>query len=257
MRSTTEVVREETSPEGEQSLVLQHLHEAVQQVLVGHLVGHRVGTHVHQTGLHQIERQRSERTAETGHGGGEQVRRQTLADVVHDELLREIVRSQHSEVHRHRTEDHGQTSTPQGHQSLLLRDTVQGREAVAVTTSLLHREKTISLHTHHRNIEGVTNDTSQSSRGQRGGSGHPEGKSAIVALLQFVGENTVETQTSCSVNSLSHQRSRQTGIQLHHSLVLNQVLSDGDGTNVLGLPNDLNTGLNQIDRLHLHPQTHA
>ena len=253
MRSTTEVVREETSPEGEQTLVLEHLHEAVQQVLVGHLAGHGIGTHVHQTRLHQIERQRSERTAETGHGGRQQVGGHALAVVFHDELSGQIIRSQHSEVHRHRTQNHGQTATPQGHQSLLLGDAVQGREAVAVATSLIHGEKTISLHTHHRQIEGVSNNTSQSSRGQGGGSGHPESERTIVSLLQIVRENTVETQTSRSVNSLSHQRGRKTGIELHHSLVLNEVLGNGDGTNVLSLTHDLNTGLDQIDRLHLQP----
>lgn len=251
MRSTAEVVGPETLPVGSESLVLEDLHEAIPQVLVGHLSSDGISLHVHHAVLHEIEGQGSESTAESRDGGGEKVGAETLSESLIEELLGLIVGGHHSEVHGHGTEDHGKATSPQSPETLLLGDTNQGSEAVAVTTALLRGEQTIGLHAHHGNIERVTDHTGKGSRGQRRHSGGEEGDGTSIALLQVVGEHTVETETGSSVNGLSHQRGGETSIQLHHSLLLNELLGNSHSSHVGGLADQLDTSLNQINRLDL------
>ena len=243
MRSTTEVVSPEALPEGEDTFLLEDLHTAIPQVLVRHFLGDGIRRHVHQTSLHEVKRQGSESTAETRNGRGDEIGGKTLTEVFIAELLGKIVGGEHTEVHGHGTEDHRKTTSPEGHQTFILGDTEQSVETVLVTTAFFNRTETIGLHTNHGNIERITDHTSKSTRGEGGESGGKEGNVTVVALLQLVSEDTVETETSSTVNSLSHERSRQTGIELHNTFVLNQILHDGHSTNVLGLTNNLNTGL--------------
>ena len=124
-------------------------------------------------------------------------------------------------------------------------------EAILVATALLHGTTTIGLHAHHGDIEGVTDHTSERSGGERRQGGGEESDVAVVALLQLVGENTVQTQTSSTVDGLTHERGRQTSIELHHTFVLNQILHKSHSTDILSLANDLDPSLNQIDGLDL------
>lgn len=257
MRSATEIVGPESLPERKETLVLEDLHTAVEQILVGHLLGHGVGAHVHQTGLHEVERQRSKSAAETRDSRRQQVGLQTLSELFVKELLRLIVGHEHAEVHSHSAEDHGQTASPQRHDALILCDAVDGVEAVSVASSLSDGAKTIGLHAHHRNIEGISDHTGQRTRCEGRNSGCEEGDVAIVPLLELLSEHAVETQTGCSVNRLSHQRRGQTRIQLRHTLLLHQILHDGDRANVLRLADHLDTGLDQIDRLDLIVMPHT
>ena len=251
MRSAAEVISPEALPEGEQALLLEDLNTAIPQVLVGHLLGHRIRRHVHQTGLHEVKRQGGEGTAETGNSGGDQVGGQALAEVLVAELLGEIVGGEHTEVHRHGTEDHGETASPESHDALVLGDAEQGVEAVLVATALFDRTETIGLHAHHGDIEGITDHTSESSGSEGRQGGGEESDVTVVALLQLVSENTVQTQTSSTVDGLTHERGRQTSIELHHTFVLNQILHKSHSTDILSLANDLDTSLNQIDGLDL------
>ena len=249
--STTEVVSPETLPEGEKTLLLENLHTTIPKVLVGHFVGHGVRRHVHETSLHEVEGEGSEGTAEAGNGRGNQVGGEALAEMFIAELLGEIVGSEHTEVHGHGTEDHGKTASPQGHDAFVLGDTEKGVEAVLVATSLLDGTKTIGLHTHHGDIERITNHTGQGTGGEGGESRGEEGNVTIISFLQLVSEHTVETETGSTVDSLSHERSGQTSVKLHNTFVLNQILHDGHGTNVLSLADDLDTGFDKIDGLDL------
>ena len=250
--STTEIVGPETLPVGGDTLVLENLHEAIPQVLVGHFTRDGISLHVHQSVLHKIEGKGSESTAESRHSGRKQVRAETLAEGLIEELLSLIVRSHHSKVHGHSTEDHRKTTSPQSPKTLLLRDTDQGSEAVAVSTALVNGKQTIGLHAHHSDIEGVSNHSSQSTRGQGRHCRGEEGNGSTIALLQIVREHTVQTQTGSSINGLSHKGGGKTSIKLHHSLLLNELLRDGDSSHIGRLSNKLDTSLNQIDRLDLY-----
>lgn len=61
----------------------------------------------------------------------------------------------------------------------------------------------------------------------------------------------MKTKPRSSIDGLSHQRRRQTGVQLHNTLIPNQVLRDGERSHLLRLSDQLDTGLDQINGLNL------
>lgn len=254
VRGTTEVVGPETLPESEETLALDGLDESVAEALVG-VVALGVGSHLHESGLHHIEGEGGESTAEARNGGADEVEEDAGVHVAAAELLGLIVGGHHTDVHGHGTADHGETTSPEGEDALIEADTVKSVEDVLVASLELLGLETIGLHSDHGDIEGVADHTGNSTGGNTRDEALVEGNGAAVSLLQVVREDTVEAETAGSVDGLSHEGGGKTGVELHEALLGDKVLSEVEGGGVGTLSENLDTGLDEIDGLDLRTES--
>jgi hypothetical protein len=252
VRSDTEVVGGETSPETGNTLTGNRLLEAVHDGLVRK---DNIGTGLLllDLGLDVVEGEGCARGGDTGeHGGNNLDLELRVLGSGGGELLSDgIVRDEHGHVESGGSGHGGHSSLPKSSDSFLGGGTLEGIENTVVVSALSLGESRVGLHADEGEIHGVSDEGSETSSSERG-TGFLEngGVTTVVLLLEVLNQVEVDTKSEGTVDNLSQKSSIDSLVEFLNTTVSVDLLDDRDGRGAASsFSSELETDLNHIHRL--------
>lgn len=265
MRSDPHIVCAKAAIESQPPFLLHHLARAIQHTLVRQLARRRIALLLLQPSLDKVKRQREETGEETrDRRSGERLRLRRQTRVLLELGLALGEEGQLTHVQGHRPDDRGQSARPERRQTFLLGDADQRVKDGAVVGASLGRFEAVGLHTHEGQIGRVTDHRGDTAGRETRDGALGKGDLAVLLLgarVQLLDERVKETQTGGSVDGLSEETCRETGVKVHDLAGGDDLLGDTQsgrpGTGAGTFAGELQAHLDHVNGLDYDGGGHA